>query len=258
MHAFKLTGHGPRKVLLFHGLLGDRDTFDSMLAYADLDAFEYATFDYRGYGDALHAPPGYTLRNVVVDAQALAARLGWTRFAVAGHSSGALVAQMLAVASPDHVDAIVSIAGMNARGTSADPERLRKLDALGHSREMREALVDTGTAHRYTKGFVRALVDATWSHIRADALTGYARDASTIDISRDVAELDAPILVLVGEHDPTQSEHVARQSTLQWYRRAQLDVMAGTGHYPHVETPAATLSLMERFLLAHGAASTQR
>jgi hypothetical protein len=50
MKSFKLIGHGPHEVLLFPGLIGTRDAFDHMLRYADLDAFQYAVAEYRGYG----------------------------------------------------------------------------------------------------------------------------------------------------------------------------------------------------------------
>jgi pimeloyl-ACP methyl ester carboxylesterase len=127
MKSFKLVGTGPRKVMLFPGLLGTRDAFDEMLRWADLTAFQYAVVEYRGYGQARNEPGLKTLREVVIDATRLADYLGWTRFAVAGHSLGALAAQMIAVALPQRVDAIVSIAGMSARGGSRDPERTRLL-----------------------------------------------------------------------------------------------------------------------------------
>lgn len=52
MKSFKLISHGPNKVLLFPGLIGTRDAFDDMLRYADLDTFQYAVAEYRGYGNA--------------------------------------------------------------------------------------------------------------------------------------------------------------------------------------------------------------
>lgn len=258
MKSFKLIGHGPRKVLLFPGLLGTRDAFDDMLRYADLDAFQYAIVEYRGYGHARNEPGLFTLREVVIDAVRLVDFLGWTRLAVAGHSLGALAAQILAVALPHRVDAIVSIAGLSAKGASADPQRLRFMEGVAYSREQREVLVRGGTDGRYTSGFARALVGSTWDEIDGEALASYALDASRTDIRAQVEALDTPILVLVGEYDSACSEAAAHETTLQWYRRATLQVLLGAGHYPMVEAPARTLCALEHHVATgHAGMSSQ-
>ncbi|MGU7784292.1 alpha/beta fold hydrolase [Burkholderia sp. PU8-34] len=248
MKSFKLFGRGPRKVLLLPGLLGTRDSFDDMLRHADLDEFQYAVAEYRGYGHARSVPGLMTLREVVIDAVRLVEFLGWNTFTVAGHSLGALCAQMLAVALPERVNAIVSIAGLSANGASGDPQRLAFMQALATSREKREALVASGTGNRYASGVARGLVAQTWEEIDGHALASYALDASRTDIHAQVQRLDTPILVLVGEHDPNCTEVAARETTLQWYRHATLRVMRGAGHYPMFEAPAATLSELEQYV----------
>lgn len=249
MMSFKLVGTGPRKVMLFPGLLGTRDAFDDLLRWADLEAFQYVAVEYRGYGQARKERGLMTLREVVIDATRLADYLGWSRFAVAGHSLGALAAQMLALALPQRVDAIVSIAGPSERGGSSDPQRLRMLEGAAASRQWREELVTAGTARRYPATFARAVVDSSWDSIDGSAFASYARDASRTDISQQVEGSDKPILVLIGQHDGSNTEEAARATTLKWYRNATLQVLAGAGHYPVQETPAATSAALETFLL---------
>lgn len=250
MKSFKLIGTGPRKVMLLPGLLGTRDAFDEMLRWADLAAFQYVVVEYRGYGQMRLEPGLRTLREVVIDAARLADFLGWTSFAVAGHSLGALAAQMLALALPRRVDAIVSIAGMSARGGSSDPARLGLLREAAVSPVRRADLVAAGTARRYTDAFVRAVVDSTWTAIDGEALLSYALDASHTDLCTQVEGSEIPIHVLVGEHDAGNSEAVARDTTLKWYRHATLQVLAGAGHYPMLETPPVTIAALENFLRA--------
>lgn len=253
MKSMKLVGHGPKKILLFPGLLGTRDAFDEMLRYADLDAFQYAVAEYRGYGHARGDVGLLTLREVVIDAVRLVEYLGWTRLVVGGHSLGALVAQMLAVALPNRASAIVSIAGLSANGASTDPDRMAFMQSLADSHERREALVRTGTAGRYMEGVARQIVASTWDEIDGRALASYAADASRTDIREEVQKLDAPILVLVGEYDPNCTEAAARATTLRWYQHATLQILRGAGHYPTFETPAATLSALESFVATPGA-----
>lgn len=255
MKSYKLIGTGPRKVMLFPGLLGTRDAFDDMLRWADLEAFQYAAVEFRGYGETRGEPGLKTLREVVVDATRLADFLGWSSFAVAGHSLGALAAQMLALALPRRIDAIVSIAGMSARGGSSDPERLRLLREAAEQPARRGDLVAAGTAGRYTDAFVRTVVGQSWGRIDQNAFASYAQDASRTDVSAQVEGSLTPIHVLVGEHDGANSEAAARVTTLKWYRNATLQVLAGAGHYPMLETPAATITALERFLGQHAGAT---
>lgn len=249
MMSFKLLGTGPRKVMLFPGLLGTRDAFDDQLRWADLEAFQYVAIEYRGYGQARNERGLMTLREVVIDATRVADYLGWSRFAVAGHSLGALAAQMLALALPQRVEAIVSIAGLSARGSSGDPQRVQMLQEAAVSRQQREALVTAGTARRYPAAFARAVVDGSWGNIDGRSFASYALDASRTDISQQVEGSDKPILVLVGQHDSVNTEEAARATTCKWYRKATLQVLAGAGHYPVQETPAATSAALEAFLL---------
>lgn len=248
MKTTKIIGHGSRKVLLFPGLLGTRDAFDEMMRYADCDAFQYAVGEYRGYGNARGEVGLLTLREVVIDAVRLVEFLGWDDFTVGGHSVGALVAQMLAVALPHRVNAIVSIAGLSAKGANGDPDRIAFMHALADSREKREVLVRSGTGGRYAESAVRRMVAATWFEIDGTALASYAIDATRTDIHAEVQKLDVPLLALIGEHDPNCTEAVARETTMRWYRRGTLEVLRGAGHYPALETPAATISTLERFV----------
>jgi pimeloyl-ACP methyl ester carboxylesterase len=248
MKSHKLVGTGPRKVLLFPGLLGTRDSFDDMLRYADTDAFQYAAGEYRGYGQSREEPGLMTLREVVLDAVRTIEFLGWTELAVAGHSLGALAAQMVAVAMPARVKAIVSIAGLSARGASADPQRLASMSEAAVSREKREALFRKGTAERYSIAAARAVVAKSFDSISPVAFESYALDSSSTDISGQVREVSTAILALIGEHDPNCTEQLARQTTLSFYRNAELEIIAGASHYPMIEAPLQTVVALERFV----------
>ena len=248
MKSHKLVGTGPLKVLLFPGLLGTRDSFDDMLKYADTDAFQYAAGEYRGYGQSRAEPGLMTLREIVLDAVRTIEFLGWTELAVAGHSLGALAAQMVAVAMPQRVKTIVSIAGLSARGADADLQRLAFMGEAAVSHEKREALFRKGTADRYSVAAARAVVAKSFDSISPAAFASYARDASTTDISDEVRGLSVAVLALIGEHDPNCTERLANETTLSFFRKAELEVIAGAGHYPMIEAPLQTVAALERFV----------
>jgi len=248
MKSYKLVGLGPQKVLLFPGLMGTQDAFDDMLKYADVERFQYAIVDYRGYGASKNLEGLFTLREAVVDTCKLVEFLGWRQFAVGGHSLGALAAQMLAIAMPHRVFAIVSIAGVSSKGATHDPARVELMQAAANSPEKRELIATSGTANRYSTAFAHAVVAATFDKINPTAFASYANDAGRTDVSEEVKKLSTPILALVGEHDPACSEPTARETTAKFYQTAEIQVIAGAGHYPIYETPVLTINAIERFI----------
>jgi pimeloyl-ACP methyl ester carboxylesterase len=250
MKPYKVMGWGPVKVLLLPGLMGTRHGFDTMLDYADLECFQYAVPDYRGYGQLQRTAGDYTLDEIAADAASALDQLGWTQAIVGGHSIGALAAQMLALARPQQVRAVVSLAGMSARGSGADEARQQRLRAAARDRALRLEMVAAGCARQYSPGFARSVVDASWLCIVPEAFAGYAADAARTDIARQVEGSALPMLVLVGERDPVNHAALARQTTLRWYPNAQMEVLAGVGHYPMQEAPAQAMTALERFAQA--------
>src|SRR3546814_999193 len=81
------------------------------------------------------------------------------------------------------------------------------LNAAANSAEHREQMVAGGTAGRYTPGFARTEVAATFDSLDPLAFASYAKDASQTDVSEEAKNLPMPILAHVGEmgraHDGT-------------------------------------------------------
>ncbi|HKY21375.1 MAG TPA: alpha/beta hydrolase [Vicinamibacterales bacterium] len=254
MKSYKVVGAGPHKVLLFPGLLGTSSSFDTMLDYSSKDRFQYVVPDYRGYGESRNEPGLFTLREAVIDAVRLVEYLGWTHFSVAGHSLGALVAQMVAVALPSRVSAIVMIAGLSARGAVSGPAREQFMKVAAETREGRAALVRAGVVSRYSEAATREISDRSFTSISEAAFKGYAMDSSRTDISSAVSSLNCPVLALVGQHDPNATEKAARETTMSFYGNATLVVLDGAGHYPMAEVPMNTVSAVENFLSGVNAA----
>ncbi|MFD2272673.1 alpha/beta fold hydrolase [Undibacterium arcticum] len=190
----------------------------------------------------------YTLNEVVADAIRLLDHLRWDQAHLLGHSIGALVGQMIAVAAPGRIRSIVSLAGMNARGASRDPARMRMLDEAAHHVSQRAAVIHMGVGKRYGMAFAQQVSQSAWEAIAPQACADYAADAALTDIHTQVDGSEIPLLALVGAHDPGCTEQLARDTTLRWYRNAILEVVSDAGHYPMIEAPARTLAAVETFL----------
>jgi pimeloyl-ACP methyl ester carboxylesterase len=162
---------------------------------------------------------------------------------------------MVAVAMPSRVSSIVSIAGLSAKGASADPARQIFMAQAGETIEGRIALARAGLANRYSDAAVEVVARRTFDAISGEAFKSYARDSSRTDISGQVGSLQVPVLVLVGERDPNATEASAKQTTLTFYGNAKLSVIGGAGHYPMTEAPIQTISALEAFVAGEAKAS---
>ncbi|MEV7723645.1 alpha/beta hydrolase [Streptomyces sp. NPDC087917] len=100
-------GGAGRPLLALHGHLSEGSSFTA-LAAALGPAWRVIAPDQRGHGDSDRAT-GYTRAGYVADLRALVDHLGLDRFAVIGHSLGAVNAWHLAAELPDRVEALITL-----------------------------------------------------------------------------------------------------------------------------------------------------
>jgi pimeloyl-ACP methyl ester carboxylesterase len=249
MNTFKVQGSGPNKVLLFHGLMGDASTFDSMLSYADVERFQYVVMDCRGYGNSRNCEGAYTIGEIADDGRRLIKYLGWHRYFIGGHSMGSLAAQMIALSVPEQVRGILSIAGMSASGGSRDKARQLALLEASTAIDRRAEMIHAATARQYSKTFSISLADAGRDSILPRAFAAYASSAASTDISAAVDGSRIPFLALVGELDPNNPPEAIRNGSARWYLNTHFQILNAIGHYPMIEAPIRTITALENFML---------
>ncbi|GAB6196837.1 alpha/beta fold hydrolase [Lysobacter xanthus] len=122
-------GHGGMPVLALHGWLDNAASFLPMAPH--LGGLDLVALDLPGHGASAHLPPSadYTLVAAARAVLAAADALGWSRFALLGHSLGGATATMLAAAAPARV---ARLALVEAIGGLTEPES-------GTARRLREA-----------------------------------------------------------------------------------------------------------------------
>jgi len=113
-------------VIALHGWLDNANSFVRLAP--KLKGLRIVALDMAGHGHSGHRPvgAGYALWDYVHDVLQVAEQLGWQRFALLGHSLGAIVSVVLAGALPDRVSHLALIDGVippTASGESA-AERL--------------------------------------------------------------------------------------------------------------------------------------
>jgi len=107
--------YGPedgQPVLALHGWLDNAMSFARLAPR--LPGLRIVALDFAGHGHSGHRPvgAGYQLWDYALDTLLVAEELGWQRFALLGHSLGAIVSMLLAAALPERVSRLALIDGL--------------------------------------------------------------------------------------------------------------------------------------------------
>lgn len=241
-------GRGPRKAIVMNGWLGCAHHWRAMLDALDPEAVEVAVFDYRGYGTRREVPGRYTFDEAAQDVLALAAALGWQRYALVGHSMGGMAMQRVALAAPGQVERLLGLAPVGAGGSRMDETRLALFESALQDVATRARIVDFSTGRRLTRSFCEAVARDSWDCNRSDAMASYLKQWTGSGFSERVRGLGLPVKVVVGEHDPGINAATVERSWRLDHPQAEIAVAGNAGHYPMQEVPMATAALLQQWL----------
>ena len=248
----ELVGTGPSRVVIMNDWLCDTSTWDGARTYLDGARFTFAFVDLRGYGRSRGRAGAFTLEEAAADVLGLADALGWTRFAVVGHSMSSLVALHLAQHHANRIERAVVLTPPPPTGFGADEAMLEGARALGRSDDAsREAALKQRFGSRLSPGWA-AYKAARWSATSdAAARSGYAAMFMQGGLPDATARIAAPVLAITGEQDiePMRSAAVTRALS-SFCDRLTVVAFADSGHYPMQEMPPLLVAHVERFLLA--------
>lgn len=172
---------------------------------------------------------------------------------VCGLSMGGYVALSLWRRRPDLIRALVLA---DTRAEADTDEGRENRSRMAHSARtagigpIADAMIPTLLAPRTLDARpdvvdrVRSMIMGTPSETVIAALAGMA---ARHDASADLASLDIPVLVLVGEHDALTPPDVAR-SMAERMPRATLEVIPDAGHVSNLENPGAFNAALAGFL----------
>jgi proline-specific peptidase len=264
-------GTGELPLFVLHGGPGlDHTMFGSYLDPLG-DIWRLLLVDERATGRSDPSPPEtWTLAQHAADVEALAAALGLERYAVLGHSYGALIALQHAVDFPGRPFATVVSSGVpDARFLAEVEHELETFEPI----ELREQVQSSWAreAHARTQEDMAAIMaDQLPVHFadprdpRIDELLAgmgeaiygpdVLRAAATGDYGAIAVEdrlggLTHPVLVLAGRHDRTCSV-AAAQAIAAGIPAAELVIFEHSGHMTFVEENEAYVAAVHSFLLS--------
>ncbi|WP_198398917.1 alpha/beta fold hydrolase [Burkholderia pseudomallei] len=242
-----LVGEGLQKVIMLHGWFGGHEVYEPMSRYLDPEAFTYAFADFRGYGKSRGIAGNYTMHEMVDDVFELADALGWRHFHVTGHSMGGKVAQLVAARDAVRVSSAIALTPVPASGIDVDAKTWQLFERAVQDDTYRRGLVDFSTGGRLPARWVDRIVRESRTSCDQGVFGAYLLSWAKDDCSDNVRGCKVPLLFLVGQHDPAQTEPVMRSTCMTWFENARVAVLEGSGHYPMQEVPAYLVAVMERY-----------
>jgi pyruvate dehydrogenase E2 component (dihydrolipoamide acetyltransferase) len=175
--------------------------------------------------------------------------VGLERVHLVGHSLGGLVAASAALRDPGRALSLTLVASAGL-GEEINGDYLDGFISAGSRRELKPALellfADSGQV-------TRQLVDDVLKYKRIDGVDAALRSIAEhvfgdgrqhVLVADRLAELGVPLLVLWGEEDQIIPAEHARHVPAQ----AEVHVLEGSGHSPHMEAAGDVNRVIERFL----------
>lgn len=241
-------GSGPLKVLMLPAWYCTAESWYQTVSWLDPAKYTVALPDYQGHGTRLDEGGDYSIRGIGQDMIKAVDSLGWTSYAVVGHSMGGKVAQYLLAADAGRANTMVGVMPVMPGPLVLDEDtRQMMLSSVGDG-SVRAGIFQWSTGARYSEYVGNKIADESLSGTTPQAFREHFLAWADDDISADIEGISAPIKILIGEHDSSITEEAIRQDFLPHYPNAELEVLAATGHYPVIEIPVALASAIDRFL----------
>ncbi|MBB6627405.1 alpha/beta fold hydrolase [Nocardioides sp. KIGAM211] len=241
----RLEGSGPTVVLL-HAGVADLRMWDTQVAEL-VPGHAVLRLDLRGYGST-PLEPG-TSYSDAEDVLALLDELGIDRFALVGASYGGYVAQQVASAVPERLDALVLL---DAPADLAEPDpalralwqeegRLLVAGDLDGATDLNVATWVGPDADDDARALVWKMQRAAFAHQVP------AGDVENRELPIDLAAITCPTTVVVGAHDLEFFRENARELVAA-LPRAELVELPWALHLPSLERPFETAHLVRAAL----------
>ena len=242
-----------RPAIVFSNSLGTDWRIWDRTAELLADRYRIVTYDKRGHG-LTESPPGpYSIAMLADDVLALADALSLKSFAMVGVSVGGLIAQEVALRTPQRLSALVLCDTAAKIGTTDSwNARIKAVETTGLA-SIADALMQRWFSRTFRD--TRKAELAGWRNmlVRTPA-DGYAAVCAALrdaDLTAGVAGIRLPTLAVAGEEDGSLPPDLSR-ATANLIAGARFEIIDGVGHLPCIEQPERMAGLISEHLKEAG------
>ncbi|GAA4788807.1 alpha/beta hydrolase [Lysobacter hankyongensis] len=255
--------HAP-KLLAMHGWLDNAASFRPMAPW--LAHYDLVALDMPGHGRSFHYPDDaeYSMFSTLLDLLAAADALGWSRFAVLGHSMGGAIASMLAAAAPERIERLFLIEALGPLAAAEDTTASRLRDSVIQRRaldgkrkrvfgdpqvavqaRMQTSItaLDEGSSRLLVERGIRAVEGGyEWSSDARLTLPTAVRMSET-QIRDCLRAIACPTTLLVADPPPPYFTPALRDARVACVRDIRCVSMPGS-HHLHMTHPAEVVAVL--------------
>lgn len=255
--------HAP-KLLAMHGWLDNAASFRPMAPW--LAHYDLVALDMPGHGRSFHYPDDaeYSMFSTLLDLLAAADALGWSRFAVLGHSMGGAIASMLAAAAPERIERLFLIEALGPLAAAEDTTASRLRDSVTQRRaldgkrkrvfgdpqvavqaRMQTSItaLDEGSSRLLVERGIRAVEGGyEWSSDARLTLPTAVRMSET-QIRDCLRAIACPTTLLVADPPPPYFTPALRDERVACVRDIRCVSMPGS-HHLHMTHPAEVVAVL--------------
>ena len=237
-----------RTVVLQHGFAGGSELFAPLSAHLAPN-FDVITTDLPGFAGSADEPVPDSIEGLAEALVETIVGLGVDRFALLGHSLGAITALQAALDYPERIDKLILYGGL-ASGHVPDrfetyEETIARIEAEGIEKAVARLavrwFVDGGEHPLY------AFDVAAGAGLSQESAIRCLRAVSKWDVQEWLAEIHVPTLVICGDSDRATHPDF---SVALWHgiANAQLCILPRCGHNAHLEALEIFNPVVARFL----------
>lgn len=243
------SGEGP-PLFLFHSLLSDRASFDAIVPEL-AGSFQTVVPELPGFGRSLTVEGGLA---AVADrmAEAVWDAAGGVPSIMLGNGYGGFVALQMAIRHPKIASRLV-LADCGAAFSEPGREAFRNMAKISRAKGL-EAITDVAMRRLFAPEFQERHPDlmqdrrAAFLRTDPDVFRAACEALAGLDLRTELAAVNVPVLVLVGEHDEATPPPMSRELAAG-LPHAELKIIPGCAHVPQLQSPRQFLGALEGFLL---------
>lgn len=245
---YRLEGEGPNMVLI-HGVSDQLEGWDNVVPYLEKN-YRLLRFDLRGHGNSDKPEGPYSLEDFAGDLAELTVGLGFERFHLAGYSLGGLIAQRFTLDYPERIDHLVllsTVAGRNEAERARVTERLEAVEKGDLNTHFESSI-----RRWFTDDFIKRNPDLVASagknkpQDQASIRAAY-RVLCTSDLIDELPRVNAPTLIITGEHDIGSNPRMAANMHAA-IAGSSMEILPGLKHSILIEAPGTVSKLVLDFI----------
>lgn len=246
------------KLVFLHGLMGFGSNWKSTARHFE-DRYQSLLLDQRGHGRSFRPPTGYKVDDYVFDLEQILAALGWQEITLVGHSMGARVAARFAERFPKTVQRLILVdmgPESSVSSMTSVEEKIRSVPVPFASRDEARAYFDGPFLQKFKNETLKQFFYANLEQNPAGEMSWRFFLPGILESlwqSRTAHQWEAfrsfsmKTLLVRGELSADLPQELF-EKTLLSNPNIHGQVVAGAGHWVHVDKPRELLQIFEDFL----------